>query len=175
MINIINFTRLILTFMIGAIALYAPATWQLLNVPLVLLVILPDSLDSITETVFNTTTKRIIEVTLWIILAELGMVSVWVAIILITKNILIDALRAEQHPAKTTIGKFLLTNKTVNSLVELLKLSTFTWLFFLLPTPDIWPDLLINNYIIFGFISDVLIYTTVMISLARGLILLRHL
>ncbi len=82
MANLITLIRLILVFVIGAIALYASTSWQLLNVPLVVLNIILDGIDGIiarkrheTSTfgaVFDIAADRIIETTLWLILAELG-------------------------------------------------------------------------------------------------------
>lgn len=186
MANLITFFRLGLVFIISAIALYAPVHWQLLNVPLVIVNILLDGLDGIVararnETsvfgaVFDIAADRIIEATLWMILAELGMISIWIAIIIVTRGILIDALR-KPHIIKgktpfsimqTKFGKFLVVSRTMRCTVGFFKLITFSWLFFLLPTPDLWPQFLIDNYVFINLVSDILIYTTVAICLLRG-------
>lgn len=187
MANLITLIRLILVFVIGAIALYVPTSWQLLNVPLVVLNIILDGIDGIiarkrheTSTfgaVFDIAADRIIETTLWLILAELGMVSVWIAIIIVTRGILVDALR-KPHVTRgktpfsimqTKLGKFLVGSRTMRFTIGFLKLLTFSWLFFLLPMPDLWPQLLIDNYTVFSLISDILVYTTVIICVVRGI------
>lgn len=187
MANLITLIRLAAVFIIGAIALYAPASWQLLNVPLIIINILLDGLDgyiararnetSIFGAVFDIAADRIIESVLWMILASLGMVSIWVAIILITRGILIDSLRKPHTQRgkspfgimKTTIGKFLVASRTMRFTVGFFKLITFSWLFFLVPAPIIWPNMIINYYTLFDLISDVLVYTTVIICLVRGI------
>lgn len=187
MANLITLFRLLLVFAISAIALYASAQWQLLNVPLIIINILLDGLDGIVArlrreasvfgAVFDIAADRIIEFTLWMVLAELGVISVWVTIILVTRGILIDALRkphtlsgkAPFSIMRTHMGKFLVASRVMRFGIGLLKLLTFSWLFFLLPVPDLWPQLLIDNYALFGFISDTLVYATVAVCLARGI------
>lgn len=187
MANLITLIRLAGVFIIGIIALYAPAPWQLLNIPLVIINILLDGLDghvarlrhetSVFGAVFDIAADRIIESVLWMILANLGMVSIWVAIILITRGILIDSLRkphahrglAPFDIMRTSIGKFLVASRTMRFTIGFIKLLTFAWLFFLVPAPALWPSILVNNYALFNSISDILVYTTVMICLARGI------
>jgi CDP-diacylglycerol---glycerol-3-phosphate 3-phosphatidyltransferase len=186
MANLITFIRLVEVFIIGAIALYAPPFWQLLNVPLIAINIALDGLDgyiararnetSIFGAVFDIAADRIIEFVLWIILASIGMISVWIAIVLITRGILIDSLRKPHtHRGtppfgimKTNIGKFLVASRTMRFTVGLAKLMTFCWLFFLIPIPAIWPDIWLNNYDLFNIISNILVSITVTICLARG-------
>ena len=187
MINSITFIRLASVFAIAAIALYAPASWQLLNVPLIIANILLDGFDSyITKkqketlasgAMFYVATDRIIEAVLWMILASLGMVSIWVAIILITLGILIDSLH-KPHTShgkshfgimKTSIWKFLVAGRIMRFTVGFFKLITFSWLFFLIPAPLVWPYMIINHYVLFDLISVALVYTTVIICLARGI------
>ena len=187
MANLITLIRLAAVFVIGAIALYAPAPWQLLNVPLIIINILLDGLDgyiararhetSVFGAVFDIAADRIIESVLWMVLASLGMVSIWVAIILITRGILIDSLRKPHtHKGtspfgimKTALGKFLVASRTMRFTVGLFKLITFSWLFFLVPAPDLWPQMVIDNYAMFNLISNVLVCTTIIICLARGI------
>lgn len=187
MANLITLIRLAAVFVIGEIALYTPPYWQLLNVPLIIINILLDGLDgiiararqevSVFGAVFDIAADRIIESVLWMILAELGMVSIWIAIILITRGILIDSLRKPYtHRGKTpfgimqtTIGKFLVASRTMRFASGFFKLITFSWLFFLTPALNLWPQIIIKNYNLFNFISNVLIYTTVSICLIRGI------
>lgn len=187
MANLITLIRLVAVFVIGAIALYAKAKWQLLNVPLIIINILLDGLDgyiararheaSVFGAVFDIAADRIIESVLWMILASLGMVSIWVAIILITRGILIDSLRKPHTQKgtspfgimKTTLGKFLVASRTMRFTVGLFKLMTFSWLFFLIPTPTLWPQMIIDHYAMFNLISSILVYTTIIICLARGI------
>jgi CDP-diacylglycerol--glycerol-3-phosphate 3-phosphatidyltransferase len=187
MANLITFIRLIEVFIITALALYAPPVWQLLNVPLIIINITMDGIDghvarirnetSVFGAVFDITADRIIESVLWITLVSLGLVSVWVAIVLITRGILIDSLRKPHthqgkppfNIMKTNIGKFLVASRIMRFTVGLAKLVTFSWLFFLIPAPAIWPTMWLANYDLLNVVSIILISITVLICLARGI------
>lgn len=187
MANIITFIRLITVFIIGAIALYASPTWQLLDAPLIVTNIVLDGLDgviararketSIFGAVFDITADRIIEITLWLILAEVGLVSIWIAIIFVTRGFLVDSLR-KQHAnlgsapftiMKTNLGKFLVASRTMRFTYGLMKVLTFTWLFLLIPFPSLWPQWWFSYHDACNFLSGILVYSTVAICLARGL------
>ena len=187
MANLITLVRLVAVFIIAAIALYAKTPWQLLNVPLIIINILLDGLDgviarkcheySVFGAVFDIAADRIIEITLWIILAKLNLVSVWIAIIFVTRGVLVDSLRkpyADQgrlpfSMMRTTLGRFLVASRTMRFTIGSLKLVTFSWLFFLFPAAKIWPETLELHQHLFNYISNILIYASVTISLARGI------
>ena len=187
MANLITLFRLMSVFIIGAIALYAAPQWQLLNTPLIIINILLDGLDgkiararnetTVFGAVFDIAADRIIEITLWLILAELGAVSIWIAIIFVTRGILVDSLRkhhADQGKLpfsimRTPLGKFLVASRTMRFAIGFIKLITFSWLFFLIPAAEIWPQIFIIHNDLFSYISNILVYTSVTISLARGI------
>lgn len=187
MANLITLIRLVGVFVIGAIALYAPVHWQLLNAPLIIINILLDGLDgiiarvrhetSVFGAVFDIAADRVIESVLWMVLVELGMVSIWVAIVIITRGILIDNLRkphtdrgkAPFSIMKTAAGKFLVASRTMRFAIGFLKLITFSWLFFLIPASNLWPQMIMSHEVLLGFINNILIYTTMTVCLARGM------
>ena len=187
MANLITLFRLISVFIIGAIALYAAPQWQLLNAPLIIINILLDGLDgkiararnetTVFGAVFDIAADRIIEITLWLILAELGAVSIWIAIIFVTRGILVDSLRkhhADQGKLpfsimRTPLGKFLVASRTMRLAIGFIKLITFSWLFFLIPAAEIWPQIFIIHHDLFNYVSNILVYTAVTISLVRGI------
>ena len=187
MANLITLFRLMSVFIIGAIALYAAPQWQLLNAPLIIINILLDGLDgkiararnetTVFGAVFDIAADRIIEITLWLILAELGAVSIWIAIIFVTRGILVDSLRkhhADQGKLpfsimRTPLGKFLVASRTMRFAIGFIKLITFSWLFFLIPAAEIWPQIFVIHNDLFSYISNILVYTSVTISLARGI------
>jgi len=187
MANLITLIRLAIVFVVGAIALYAKAEWQLLNAPLIIISILLDGLDgiiararhetSVFGAVFDITADRITEAVLWMILVQVGVVSVWVAIIIIVRGILVDSLRKPHTDQgslpfsimQTAIGKFLVASRTMRFASGFFKLATFSWLFFLLPASSIWSQIFMDHYVLVNCISWILIYTTVTICLARGI------
>lgn len=187
MANLITLFRLTSVFVIGAIALYADTPWQFLNPPLIIINILLDGLDgiiarkhnedSVFGALFDIAADRIIEITLWFILAQLNVVSVWIALIYLTRGILVDNLRTPHANLgnmpfsimKTSLGKFLVGSRTMRFASGLIKLITFSWLFFMIPASDAWPTFFVTYDFLFSWISNILIYTSVAICLARGI------
>jgi CDP-diacylglycerol---glycerol-3-phosphate 3-phosphatidyltransferase len=187
MANLITFIRLAQVFIIAAIALYAPAQWQLLNAPLIMINIILDGLDgiiarvrheaSVFGAVFDIAADRTIELVLWVVLVKLGMVSIWVAIIIITRGVLVDSLRKPHTDQgevpfgimRTAFGKFLVASRTMRFAIGFLKMVTFSWLFFLAPASTLWPQMVMTHYVLFDFISSMLVFVTVTICLARGI------
>ncbi len=186
MANLITLFRLASVFVIGAIALYADALWQFLISPLIIINISLDGLDgiiarkhkedSVFGALFDIAADRIIEITLWIILAKLNVVSVWIALIYLTRGILVDNLRTPHANQgnmpfsimKTSVGKFLVGSRTMRFASGLTKLVTFSWLFFITPASTVWPETFVTYNILFSWISNILISTSMTICLARG-------
>lgn len=187
MANLITLLRLASVFVIGAIALYADTSWQFLTPPLIIINILLDGLDGIVARIhkedtvfgalFDIAADRIIEITLWMILAKLNIVPIWIALIYLTRGILVDSLRAPHARqgnmpfsiVKTHLGKFLVASRTMRFASGLIKLVTFSWLFFIIPAASTWPEIFTANSILISWLNNILIYTAVTICLARGL------
>lgn len=187
MANLITSLRLILVFAIGIIALYASPLWQMLNIPLISLVIISDALDgmvarlrheeSVFGAVFDIAADRIVEIVLWLILAKLNQVSIWIAIIFAVRGILVDSLRTQYTVAgkspfsimQTTLGKFLVANRGMRFFYGMTKFLTFTWLLLMIPYPKLWPYSWVYYYHEFHIISNILIYFTLAMCLIRGL------
>lgn len=187
MANLITLLRLILVFVITAIVEYTNPKLQLLNVPLVIFVMFLDGVDgfvararketTVFGAVFDITADRIIEITLWITLLKAGMVSVWVPIIFVVRGVLVDSLRKRHSDAgktpfsimQTQIGAFLVASRMMRSLYGTMKIITFAWLLLMLPVQSLFPDFWLNNNLVFQVLSNILIYVTVVICLARGL------
>lgn len=186
MANLITLIRLILVFVIVALALYAKPAWQLLNLPLILIIISLDGLDGIIarirkETslfgaVFDITADRIVEMVLWILFAKLNLISVWVAIIFVVRGILVDSIRNKYTETgsapfsimTTSLGKFLVASKTMRFFYGFMKLVTFAWLLFLPPLNLLWHDLWFSSLQI-NIISNILVYFTLTLCLLRGI------
>ncbi|MDR1057646.1 MAG: CDP-alcohol phosphatidyltransferase family protein [Coxiellaceae bacterium] len=187
MANLITLIRLISAFVIGAIALYANSFWQLINPPLIIINILLDGLDgiiarmrnetSIIGAVFDIAADRIIEITLWIILAFLGETSVWIPIIFLTRGILVDSIRKPYayrgklpfSVMRTPVGKFLVASRIMRFMSGFIKLVAFAWLFFLIPATELWPNIFLVHISWYNYISNILIFSAVAICLARGI------
>ncbi|OGT06040.1 MAG: hypothetical protein A2103_00435 [Gammaproteobacteria bacterium GWF2_41_13] len=187
MANVITCIRLALVFIVIAIALYAAPIWQLMNVPLFVVIIVLDGLDgliararqetSLFGAVFDIAADRIIEMSLWILWVELNQVSIWIGLIFVTRGILVDSLR---HPyqargrepfsiMQTALGQFLVASRTMRFLYGSIKLFTFTWLLFLIPAVSLWPHAAAIKWAEQHAISGVLVYITLVLCLLRGI------
>lgn len=186
MANLVTLIRLLLVFVISALALYATPRWQLLNVPLILIGIISDGLDgivarmrheeSIFGAVFDIAVDRVVEIVLWLVLAKLGLVPIWIAIIFVTRGILVDSLRTQRTAVgfspfsimQTSLGKFLVASRSMRFFYGAIKLITFAWLLLMLPMPALWPQFWLANYYVLNVVSNVLIYVTLALCLIRG-------
>ena len=88
MANAITLSRLLLLWLVVLLAVAAPPAWQLLNVPLLILVFVSDGLDgyvaralqqtSLFGALFDIAADRIVELSLWVLLAYLQLIPLWV-------------------------------------------------------------------------------------------------
>ena len=96
MANLITLSRFLLLFVLVALAVQAPPTWQLVDAPLLVLIITLDGIDgyvarrrgeaSAFGSIFDIVVDRVVENVLWIVLAYLSLVPPWVAIVFITRH-----------------------------------------------------------------------------------------
>jgi CDP-diacylglycerol--glycerol-3-phosphate 3-phosphatidyltransferase len=187
MANLITSLRFVLLFFLVAMAYTAPPTLQLANPFLLVFIIVLDGLDgyvarqrgetSLFGSVYDIAVDRVVENVLWIVLADLDLVPVWVALLFITRGVLVDTIRS--HAAaqgetafgmmRTTIGQFLVASRFMRGFYGTLKAVTFSWLLLLQPMPALHPDLWLHWASTASVISDVLVYSSVFVCLLRGL------
>lgn len=104
MANLITLGRLVLFFMTVALLYTRSLRLVLLTVALVILVIWSDALDgwvaryrgSATDigSVIDIAGDRIVETCFWIVFADLGLIGVWAPLLVVTRGIVVDTLRA---------------------------------------------------------------------------------
>lgn len=187
MANRITTLRLALLTLAVAVAYFAPPVLQLLNVPLLLVIFALDAVDgwvarvrheeSLFGAIYDIAADRVVENVLWIVAAHLQLVPVWVALVFITRGILVDAVRsvgASQGRTPfsltvTRIGHELVGGRAMRIFYATLKAAAFAWIFLLQPLPAIAPRLWTENAANLLAISDVLVYSAVMLCLLRAL------
>ncbi len=192
MANLITLSRLLLLFVVLWIAHLPPSWWQLTAVVLLIIVFVTDALDGYVarkydeETVFGAmfdiAVDRIVELSLWIALANLDLAPVWVALLFVVRGSLVDAIRARQvaesgaapfdmlqHP----IAQWLVAGRFIRGFYAAIKAITFCFLLFFMPFPHLLPDLLPGIWEQWGFIPTYtgygLIGLSVILCVARGL------
>lgn len=158
MANWVTFTRFLLLFVLLATVYSGVPTWQLLNMPLVGVMISLDGVDGWVARRFNEETlfgatfdiaiDRIVEIVLWVVLAHLGFIGVWVPLLFIIRGNLVDAIRSKGATSGTaafdmmqsSIGHFLVAGRFMRGFYAVLKAVAFGWIFCWQPFPVLAPD-----------------------------------
>lgn len=185
MANAITLLRLTLLFVLVAMAYWAAPRWQLLDAPLLLLVIALDGLDgwvarrrgeaSVFGAVFDVAVDRVVEAVLWLVLADLELVPIWVAILFVTRGVLVDSIRYARIAAgggifdmRSALGRFLVAGRFMRGFYGGLKAVTFGWLFLIQP----WPRLDPGSWAAWAPMVEpatmALVYACVVVCLVRG-------
>lgn len=160
MANLITFCRFLLLFALIGVVYSGMPVLQLINAPLVVLIIALDALDGWVARRFNRETlfgatfdiaiDRIVEIVLWVILADLGFIGVWVPLLFIIRGNLVDAIRSHGAADGTAafdmlnsrLGQFLVAGPFMRAFYAGVKATAFAWLLFWQPfaelTPDFW-------------------------------------
>lgn len=188
MANLITLSRLILLLLAIVIAYVAPPVIQLVNVPLLILVFATDGIDgyvarrrnetSVFGAMFDIAADRVVEYSLWIVYAHLGLVPVWVPLLFVVRGSIVDAIRAEQVSSRrespfgmirTALGRFLVAGKFMRGLYAVWKAAAFVWLALVLPLPALAPELWAEHGGWMSRASDLLIWGAAAMCLLRGL------
>lgn len=188
MANRITLLRFFLLFVLVVMAYQTKSPWlQLLNMPLLVLVIFLDAVDgfvarkfkeaSLFGAVFDIMIDRVTENVLWIVLADLRLVPVWVALVFIVRSLVVDNIRSTgaakgQTPfgmIASDWGKVLVSGRPMRAVYGAAKTVTFGWLFLLQPWPQIFPRLWAKSGQGLQTVSSILIYITVALCILRSI------
>lgn len=160
MANWITFGRFLLLFLLLGIV-YSGLPWlQLVNAPLTVLIIALDGLDgwvarryneeSLFGATFDIAIDRVVEIVLWIVLAQLGYIGVWVPLLFVIRGNLVDAIRSKGATTGTAafdmmqspLGRMLVAGRFMRGFYAVVKATAFAWLLFWQPfavlTPAFW-------------------------------------
>ncbi|MEJ2522286.1 MAG: CDP-alcohol phosphatidyltransferase family protein [Gammaproteobacteria bacterium] len=188
MANLVTFSRFLLVLAAILVAYTPPTPWRLLAVPLLILAFVTDAVDgylarSRGETsnfgaMLDIAVDRIVEISLWVVLADLDLVPVWVPLIFIARGGLVDTIRGEasartgKAPFDTvsgSVGRFLVAGAFVRTFYAVLKATAFCWRFLIHGLEPAaggiegeWGDGLRR-------VGDWLVYGSVALCLLRGL------
>jgi len=187
MANLITLSRLLLLIAVVVIAYEAPPAWQLVNVPLMIGVFVTDGLDgyvarkrrevSLFGAMFDIAGDRIVELTLWIVLADLDMVPIWVPLVFIGRGVIVDTIRASQASshrqspfsmAESPVARWLVAGRFMRIFYAVLKAVAFCWLLLILPLPAVRPDVWTDWGQVMNLVGAVLVYMAVATCLLRG-------
>jgi len=186
MANLLTLIRFLLLFVLVALAYEAPPVLQQADVLLLIVIIALDGLDgyvarrrgetSVFGSVFDIAVDRVVENVLWIVLADMNLVSIWVAIVFITRSLLVDSIRG--HAAaqgltpfgmmKTGLGKFIVSGRFMRGFYGTVKALAFGWLFLIQPWPALYPVFWSHWSGILTATGHALVYTSVAVCILRA-------
>jgi CDP-diacylglycerol--glycerol-3-phosphate 3-phosphatidyltransferase len=188
MANLITLSRLLLLLLVAWIAYQPPSAWQLLNVPLMILIFVTDGLDGYVARKRNETTlfgalfdiagDRIVELTMWIVLADLDLVPVWVPLVFIIRGTVVDTIRSSQSAnegetpfgmMRSPLGRWLVAGRFMRAFYAVIKAVAFCWLLLILPLPAVVPALWSEWGWLLTAIGAGAVWLAVVLCIARGL------
>jgi CDP-diacylglycerol--glycerol-3-phosphate 3-phosphatidyltransferase len=188
MANLITLGRLLLLIAVVVIAYQPPSPLHFLGVLLLIVVFVSDGLDgyvarrrneaSVFGAMFDIAGDRIVELTMWIVLADLKLVPVWVPIVFVIRGTIVDAIRSgqathrKQSPfsmMESPVGKWLVAGKFMRIFYAVLKAHAFCWLLLIQPVPALFPAFWAAWGGVMTSVGGVFVYLAVTTCLARGL------
>ena len=145
--NLITASRLVLLGMVVAVIYLVTGWWQLLTVPLLILVFASDGFDGYVarkrhETSafgawFDISSDRVVEYVLWIVFADLDWVPLWVPLLFVIRGTVVDTIRSTesartgQQPFDTVqlrLSRWLVGGRFMRIFYAVIKAVTFCWL-----------------------------------------------
>ncbi|MBU0982372.1 MAG: CDP-alcohol phosphatidyltransferase family protein [candidate division Zixibacteria bacterium] len=147
--NIVTIVRMLLVFVVVILA-YGHTVWdKLLAALFAVLIVVGDWLDghlarkldkaSTLGSVLDIAADRILETVMWIILADLDLIPIWIPVVVISRGILTDSIRGfvlqfgysgfgSHTLQKSRIGKFVTGSPIMRTGYALVKAFSFGWL-----------------------------------------------
>lgn len=188
MANLITLSRLLLLIVVVVIAYQPPGWLQFFNILLLILVFVSDGLDGYVArrrneasqfgAMFDIAGDRIVELTMWIVLADLGLVPVWVPIVFVVRGTIVDAIRASQLRSRrespfalmeTPLGRWLVAGRFMRGFYAVVKATAFAWLLLLLPMPAMLPAAWAESGPWITAVGMGLVYLATLVCVLRGL------
>ncbi len=169
-----------------ASAYWAAPDWQLLNAPLLFLIVALDALDgyvarkrretSVFGSIFDIAVDRVVEIVLWVVLGHLGLIPIWVALIFIVRGNIVDSIRYSAISGGETafgmmrsrVGRFIVAGRFMRGFYGVVKALTLGWVLFTQPWPALDPELWSVWSDAAGFVTLALVYASVILCLLRG-------
>jgi len=188
MANLVTMSRLVLLLVVVRL-FYIPQTpWAFAGFFLIIFIFISDGLDgyiarkrneaTLFGALFDIAGDRIVELTLWIVAADVDLVPIWVPLVFIIRGVIVDTIRSSNAVAqgmapfalmRSPLGKLLVAGKFVRVLYAVVKASAFAGLALQEPGPALLPEF-------WGYVGWLLtaltyffVYLSVALCIARGL------
>ena len=188
MANLLTLSRLVLLIVVARLFYVESEIAQLAAFFLIIFMFVTDALDgyvarkrnesSLFGSLFDIAGDRIVELTLWIVVADNDLVPIWVPLVFIVRGVAVDTIRAGHAAARgetpfglmqSKLGKFIVAGKVMRIFYAVIKAVAFCGLSALRPLPEVWPWF----WAIFGAAWTALtyasVYVSVLLCVLRGL------
>src|SRR5690606_28417750 len=128
--NLITLSRLVLLLIVAGLFYLPPGPVHFIGFVLIILIFVSDGLDgyiarkrnetSLFGALFDIAGDRIVELTLWIVAADIDLVPVWVPLVFIVRGVIVDTIRSSHAVARgvtpfavmrSPIGKFIVAGR----------------------------------------------------------------
>jgi len=188
MANLVTLSRLVLLLVVVWIFYWPPNAWALIAFPLTILIFVSDGLDgyiarkrnetSLFGALFDIAGDRIVELTLWIVAADVDLVPIWVPLVFVMRGVVVDTIRSSNAVAqgvtpfalmRSRLGKFVVASKFMRVFYAVVKASAFAGLTLQHPFPAALPVLWGQVGWLLTGLTYFFVYLSVLLCVARGL------
>lgn len=186
--NLVTLSRLVLLLAVILLTHHATPVWHLVNVLLLIVAFVTDAVDgaiarSLNETsrfgaLFDVATDRIVEIVLWILFVQIGLVSIWVVVVFVVRGTITDSIRAAQiaetgrtpfEALSSPLARWLVAGKFMRVFYAVVKAVTFCWLMLYYALVGLQPNLAVGLFGAMAMIGQVLVLVAVSLCVLRGL------
>jgi CDP-diacylglycerol--glycerol-3-phosphate 3-phosphatidyltransferase len=188
MANLVTLGRLLLLLVAVWLFYVPPTAWALANFFLIVFIFVSDGLDgyiarkrnetSLFGAMFDIAGDRIVELTLWIVAADIDLVPIWVPLVFIMRGVIVDTIRSSKSVAegvapfavmRSSIGKFIVAGKFVRIFYAVAKAAAFSGLALQHPMPVVMPAIWDSVGWLLTGLTYFFVYLSVVLCVARGL------
>lgn len=186
MANLVTLTRFLLLFVVVFLSYQSDVLLRFFCLPLVIIVFIGDAIDGYIARKYNETSDfgavfdiaidRVVENVLWLVLADLDLVPVWIAIVFITRGFLVDSIRSRAGSQGKTpfammqspVGRWLVAGRFMRSLYGAVKGVAFSMVFLIHALPGLFPMFWQRWHDPLKMITALLVYLAVLLCIVRG-------
>ena len=188
MANLVSLSRILLLLPVVWLMYLPPTAWQFVGFFLIIVIFLTDILDghlarqtntaSQFGAMFDITADRIVEITLWIVAADIDLVPVWVPLVFVFRGIIVDTIRGEASHTegvapfavmRSEWGKRLVAGRFMRGFYATIKACAFSGLVAIAPLSHTWPGAWEEAGWVWIWLTYVSVYLAVVLCLLRGL------
>lgn len=188
MANLITLSRLLLLLLVVVLHYRPVDVWQFANFFLIIFIFVTDGLDGYIArkrneasqfgALFDIAGDRMVELSLWIVAADLDLVPIWVPLVFVVRGIVVDTIRSSESIAqgiapfavtRSAVGRFIVASKSMRIIYAVAKAAAFCGLALLRPFPVVLPELWQTVGPVLTALTYFFVYLAVALCLLRGM------